>query len=220
MMRPWMMWPDPREGGLKLWWDRLGQDCRGRWPGIFDVVPMCRARWALGFFPRRCCDYSLPSCGPGSVRIGQGWFVLGSQNPWDWWSRSRMFRDTSLRESSSRHRLQLLSTYFWTFMEPRNWFQGMNSASLCSLAGGYDNPIPTRSLAPIDCLKIPALHATVWFDTKEIAILTKVQRLRRRLGSTEKEPKNHLMTVCLYQVMKVGLGRESGVWVLLCMWSI
>ncbi len=40
-------------------------------------------------------------------------------------------------------------------MEPRNRFQGMNSASLCSLAGRYDNPIPTRSLAPIDCLKIP-----------------------------------------------------------------
>jgi hypothetical protein len=25
-----------------------------------------------------------------------------------------------------------------------------------SLVGRYDNPIPTRSLAPIDCLKIPA----------------------------------------------------------------
>ncbi len=32
----------------------------------------------------------------------------------------------------------------------------MNSASLCSLAGRYDNPIPTRFLAPIDFLKIPA----------------------------------------------------------------
>jgi hypothetical protein len=32
----------------------------------------------------------------------------------------------------------------------------MNSASLCSLAGRYDNPIPIRFLAPIDCLKIPA----------------------------------------------------------------
>ncbi len=41
-------------------------------------------------------------------------------------------------------------------MEPRNWFQGMNSASLCSLAGRYDYTIPTRFLAPIDCLKIPA----------------------------------------------------------------
>ncbi len=34
----------------------------------------------------------------------------------------------------------------------------MNSASLCSLAGRYDNPIPTRFLAPIDCLKIPAQY--------------------------------------------------------------
>jgi hypothetical protein len=32
----------------------------------------------------------------------------------------------------------------------------MNSASLCSMAGRYNNPIPPRFLAPIDCLKIPA----------------------------------------------------------------
>ncbi len=37
--------------------------------------------------------------------------------------------------------------------EPRNRFHGMNSASLCNLAGWYDNPILTRFLAPIDCLK-------------------------------------------------------------------
>ncbi len=48
------------------------------------------------------------------------------------------------------------SQYFLTFMEPRNRFQGMNSASLFSLADRYDNPIPTRFLAPIDCLKILA----------------------------------------------------------------
>ncbi len=42
-------------------------------------------------------------------------------------------------------------------MEPRNRCQSINSASLCSLAGRYDNPIPTRCLAPIDFLKIPAL---------------------------------------------------------------
>jgi hypothetical protein len=45
-------------------------------------------------------------------------------------------------------------------MEPRNRFQGMNSASLCSLAGRYDNPIPPRFLAPIDSSKIPALY--IW----------------------------------------------------------
>jgi hypothetical protein len=33
----------------------------------------------------------------------------------------------------------------------------MKSASLCSLAGRYDNPIPAGFLAPIDFLKIPAL---------------------------------------------------------------
>jgi hypothetical protein len=52
-------------------------------------------------------------------------------------------------------------------MEPKNRFQGMNSASLCGLAGRYENPIPTRCLAPIDCLKIPAL---VTWKTKRYCI--------------------------------------------------
>jgi hypothetical protein len=52
---------------------------------------------------------------------------------------------------------------FLTFMEPRNRFQGTNSASLCGLAGRYDNPIPTRFLAPIDFLKIPALYSSSHF---------------------------------------------------------
>ncbi len=39
--------------------------------------------------------------------------------------------------------------------------QGINSASLCSLAGRYVNPIPTRFLAVIDCLKILALVLSV-----------------------------------------------------------
>ena len=47
---------------------------------------------------------------------------------------------------------------FYTFKEPMNRFQGINSASQCSLAGRYDNPILTRFLAPIDCSKIPALY--------------------------------------------------------------
>ena len=45
------------------------------------------------------------------------------------------------------------------FMGLRNWFQGMNSASLCRQAGRYENPIPPQCLAPIDCLKIPALDS-------------------------------------------------------------
>ncbi len=45
--------------------------------------------------------------------------------------------------------------YFYSFKELRNRFQGMDSASLCSLAGRYHNPIPTLFLVPIDCYKIP-----------------------------------------------------------------
>jgi hypothetical protein len=41
-------------------------------------------------------------------------------------------------------------------MEPKNRFQGTHSGRLYSLAGRYNSPIPTRFLAPLDCLKIPA----------------------------------------------------------------
>ncbi len=37
----------------------------------------------------------------------------------------------------------------------RLWGQEIDSKE-CSLAGRYDNPIPPRFLAPIDCIKIPA----------------------------------------------------------------
>jgi hypothetical protein len=46
-------------------------------------------------------------------------------------------------------------------MEPRNRFKGTISASLCRLAGRYDNPISSQFLALIECLKIPALHGTL-----------------------------------------------------------
>ncbi len=39
-----------------------------------------------------------------------------------------------------------------------NWFQGIDSASQCSLAGRYDNPFPTQFLAPIEYYKIPAQY--------------------------------------------------------------
>jgi hypothetical protein len=42
------------------------------------------------------------------------------------------------------------SPNFLTFKEPKNRFQGTNCASLCSLAGRYHNPIPTRFLAHTD----------------------------------------------------------------------
>ncbi len=55
------------------------------------------------------------------------------------------------------HNKGIQSPNFETFKEPMNRFQGTNSARLCSLAGRYDNHISSRFLAPIDCLKIPAL---------------------------------------------------------------
>jgi hypothetical protein len=48
------------------------------------------------------------------------------------------------------------------FKGPRNQFQGIDSASLCSLAGQYDNTIPARFLAPIDYSKVPAQVAGIW----------------------------------------------------------
>ncbi len=48
------------------------------------------------------------------------------------------------------------SPNFLTFKDPKNRFQRIHSASLCSLAGWCDKPIPSRFLASVDCLKIPA----------------------------------------------------------------
>jgi hypothetical protein len=52
--------------------------------------------------------------------------------------------------------------YFKTFKEPRNRIQRSNSTSLCCMAGRYDNPIPTRFLASIDCSKIPVLATDLY----------------------------------------------------------
>ncbi len=68
-----------------------------------------------------------------------------------------MFKDTTSGDFSNRDSRFVSPDFFKNFIEPRNRFQWANSASLCSLAGRrYDNPIPTRFLAPIDCSKIPA----------------------------------------------------------------
>ncbi len=55
-----------------------------------------------------------------------------------------------------------ISPYFNTCMGPRNRFQGMNSASICRLAGRYDNPFPPRFLAPIDSFKNSSRVKTVY----------------------------------------------------------
>ena len=63
------------------------------------------------------------------------------------------------------------------FMEPRNRFQGMNSASLSGLAGRYDNPIPTWFLAPIDFSKFQlGSNATYSFRAKLFLFLTSTKK--------------------------------------------
>jgi hypothetical protein len=54
--------------------------------------------------------------------------------------------------------LKFQRRYFLTVKEPKNRFQGIVSASLYSLAGQYDNPIPTRFLAPIDSSQMLERH--------------------------------------------------------------
>ncbi len=96
-----------------------------------------------------------------SVFMGQPicyFFSLWMTNSW-----SLIYASTVALKHESKLSRNLLwvkfgrQPVFLTFIEPRNRLQWMNAAGLCSLAGRYDNPIPTRFLVPVDCLKIPAL---------------------------------------------------------------
>jgi hypothetical protein len=74
------------------------------------------------------------------------------------------------------------------FKEPKNRFQGTNSARLCSLAGRYDNPIPTRFLAPIDCLKISAqVHVDGKFQMKYKVVVNPYRFFSDRKLTSEAE---------------------------------
>ncbi len=54
----------------------------------------------------------------------------------------------ALSQSRKQYPRENPEPVFITFKEPRNRFQGIDSASLYSLAGRFNNPIPIRSLAP------------------------------------------------------------------------
>ena len=63
----------------------------------------------------------------------------------------------------------------------------MNSTSLCSLAGRYDNPIPPRFLAPIDSLKIPAGTLLLGIDSSGgIEVDSSCMKISVHLGIDEK----------------------------------
>ncbi len=63
---------------------------------------------------------------------------------WQISGRPEIFRKFSRRFPDHNGFKYVLSPNFLTFKEPKNRFQGANSARLCSLAGRYDNPIPSR----------------------------------------------------------------------------
>ncbi len=72
-----------------------------------------------------------------------------------------IFNEPVLWPNGKKECSELVFLNVYTCMGPRNRFQGMNSASLCSLAGRYDNPLPLRFIAPIASLKILALVSTL-----------------------------------------------------------
>ncbi len=53
-------------------------------------------------------------------------------------------------------------------MAPRNRFQGMNSSSLCSLAGRYDNPYSSSVPSPHRLFKNPSSALTIFFKGNEL----------------------------------------------------
>jgi hypothetical protein len=79
----------------------------------------------------------------------------------------------------------------------------MNSASLYSLAGRYDKPLPTRFLAPMDCLKIPALLdvTILWRYTNKI--LSMIQMSGKTIMVS--------LTLSYYEKYVPELGRGLGV---------
>jgi hypothetical protein len=76
-------------------------------------------------------------------------------------------------------------------MEPVNRFQEINSASLCSLAGRYGNPIPTWFLALIDCLKFPALHGGGGIQTIMNRMDLDKQNKRNEQDETNRPDEHH-----------------------------
>jgi hypothetical protein len=74
---------------------------------------------------------------------------------------------------------------YLTFKEPKNRFQGTNFARPCSLAGRYDHLIPTRFLAPIDCLKIPAqVCCGSQIDSRNCYLVTMHYKLHHEYGTS------------------------------------
>ncbi len=75
----------------------------------------------------------------------------------------------------------------------------------CSLAGWYDNPLPTRFLAPIDCLKILAQYVT-WSFMREICL----SRRNKPLQSKQVLMRALTRVLCNYRVAALYMRLSSG----------
>jgi hypothetical protein len=102
----------------------------------------------------------------GLVRLTSGslvcvlfMFIVWDHTPW---THSQHFSIQETPWITQGEDPRTWARIFKLLKEPRNRFQVINSASLSSRAGRYDNPIPTRFLAPIDCLKFQLRFLLPW----------------------------------------------------------
>jgi hypothetical protein len=74
-----------------------------------------------------------------------------------------------------------LNVYGAPELIPRN-----NSASLCSLAGRYDDPIPPQFTAPIDFLKFPAQLFEKYSQKRNKREQKRTRKVKLRWGKSGK----------------------------------
>jgi hypothetical protein len=72
-----------------------------------------------------------------------------------------------------------------------NRFQGINSPAYVAWRAGTTSPIPTRFLAPIDCLKIPALKCCGVLVRRE----SQLHGYHERSSAREASPAWHTETI-------------------------
>ncbi len=91
------------------------------------------------------------------------------------------FTTPTKRRWICRKEQRMQEAVFLIFKVPKNRLRNP-SASLCSLVGRYDNPIPILFLAPIDCSKIPAQWSHLSCCKGSLGIILRVLRLKPKGG--------------------------------------
>jgi hypothetical protein len=71
----------------------------------------------------------------------------------------------------------------------------LKSLKIPSLAGRYDNPVPIRFLAPIDCSKIPAKASYAKFE-KSSGFHVRITDMHLHVRVNDAHPKNFTRSLC------------------------